>query len=1055
MPTLKLTVFGSPQIELNGTPVQLTTRKALALLAYVAVNNQAQSREKLAALFWPDFSSNRAFANLRETLRSLKQALTDHWLDIRRYDVAIRSDSTLSVDVLEFQQLLEQSRNHPHAPNIACAGCVPLLIRAIDLYRDDFLQGFTLPDCPAFDEWQAFQTDLFREKLLESSTKVMQYYRSCHDFPAALGHARRWVNLCPWTETAHRELMRLYALNQERSKALQQYQECQRILREEFGTEPEHQTTELYEAILHEKELTPRPPLLKREGEHIFPSPPRSGGEVVSPPHNLPAQTTTFIGRKTEAAEVQELLCRPEVRLLTLTGAGGTGKTRLGLHVAAKLLKNYADGVFFVSLSPISEPDLAAPAIVQALGLYMTGSTAPGEVLKGYLQQKHLLLLLDNFEQILPAAPLLIDLLAAAPHVRMLVTSRTVLRVSGEHEFIVPPLKVPAVNALPSFEWLTQSEAVQLFVERAKAVNRNFGLTEENALAVGGICTKLEGLPLSIELAAARIRLLPPDALLSRLEHPLQFLVGGARDRPARQQTLRKTIEWSHNLLDADEQTLFCRLAVFVGGWTLEAAEAICAVDGDLDVLTGMEALVDHNMLVQEKTTRELRFGMLETLREYALERFEASENVEIIRKQHAQFFMLFGQEANAHLNTMPLENHVMWRERLTRDLDNLRAALSRALEHAEAGRQTVTELHETLGDLLEFTGQHVEARKIYQETVPDIPENDKLWQARLHRKLGKTWEVLNCYKEASHCYDAAESALNTERTETMPDWRQARIDLQVDRIWLHYWQNHVDEMTLLAESVQPIIEQDGTPGQRARFFNGLTLMGYKQERYLLSSGTIAHSLSAVSASRKSDSLNVRSMSQFLLGFSYLWGDVLEKAEVPLQAALKLAEDIGDVVLQSRCLTYLIVVYRCLGRLEHVRAFIPQSIDVAKTAQLHEYIGMAKANLAWVALQEENVAEVENNGHAALDIWRQLHPYHSSFKWTALWPLIAIRLSEDRTSEAIECVQTMLDPNQKRLPDALAGALESTLHFWDTRDEKSVRSQLTHAMKLAQGLHHF
>lgn len=265
-----------------------------------------------------------------------------------------------------------------------------------------------------------------------------------------------------------------------------------------------------------------------------------------------------------------------------------------------------------------------------------------------------------------------------------------------------------------------------------------------------------------------------------------------------------------------------------------------------------------------------------------------------------------------------------------------------------------------------------------------EIPQHAILWRARLHRKLGKTWEVLNYYEKASQCYDAAESTLNEKRAEAVPDWQQEWIEVQVDRIWFHYWQNRLQDMTILTGKVRPIIERDGTATQRARFFNGLALMGYKGERYLLSKETIAFSLSAVSASRESDNLNVKSMSQFLLGFSYLWGDVLEKAEAPLQAALRLAEDIGDVVLQSRCLTYLSVLYRLWRQIEHVRAYIPRCLDISKTAQLDEYIGMATANLAWLDLQEENIAEAEVNGRAALNLWQQLQPYHCSFKWLAL-----------------------------------------------------------------------
>ena len=657
MEALQLILFGSPQVERNGVFLQLRTRKALALLVYLAVNTQPQSRETLAALFWPEFSSERAFANLREALRLLKQQLSDYWLDIRRQEITLKTNSALWIDVLEFQRNLAQISAHPHSSDTACADCLASLLAAIDLYRDDFLRGFTLPDSPAFDEWQFFQTDQLRGNLIEGLKRVIRYYVSHHDVPQAIESARRWVAQSPWSEAAHREMMRLYALNDQRSAALQQYRDCVRILREEFEVGPEEGTRALYETILHTN-LTPgflHPnPLPKEEGA-LLPSPSkRDGGGEVPPPHNLPAQTTSFIGRESEMAAVKKLLLQPNVRLLTLNGAGGSGKTRLALQVAAKVLELFQDGVFFVSLAPIGNPELVATTIAQTLWLYIAGNTTPLDILKGYLHQKQLLLILDNFEQLITASSILIDLLAAAPDVKIMVTSRTVLCLSAEQEYIVPPLQVPYTNALPSFSRFKQSEAVQLFVERAQAVSTDFTFTEDNALAVAEICGRLDGLPLAIELAAARVRLLPLHTMLDRLGSPLRFLTGGARDLPARQQTLRKTIEWSYHLLNEEEAILFRRLAVFVGGLALEAAETVCAIHDDLDVLTNLGSLIDHNLLTQDISKGDPRFTMLETIREYALERFAGSDEDERIRKRHAQFFVEFAKEAHTHLNRTP-----------------------------------------------------------------------------------------------------------------------------------------------------------------------------------------------------------------------------------------------------------------------------------------------------------------------------------------------------------------------------------------------------------------
>jgi predicted ATPase/class 3 adenylate cyclase len=404
-------------------------------------------------------------------------------------------------------------------------------------------------------------------------------------------------------------------------------------------------------------------------------------------PHNLPAQTTSFIGREAEVAAVVQELARTDVRLLTLTGPGGTGKTRLSLQVAADVLEEFADGVFFVSLAPISDPRLVVSSIVKTLGLQTSGSILPLEVLKTYLQDKQMFLVLDNFEQVLDAAQDINALLMAASHVKVCVTSRIVLRLSGEHEYRVPQLNLPDPKHLPSFQRLTQSEAVQLFADRARAVHPEFTLSEDNAPAVAEICTRLDGLPLAIELAAARVRVLPPEKMLTRLGKPLDFLTGGARDLPARQRTLRNTIEWSYHLLDAEEQILFRGLAVFVGGCTLEAAEAVCPLADHpginalrVEVLNGLESLVDKNLLTQSEAAGEPRFLMLETIREYAVERLVESGEADTMQQQHAQFFLALAEAIEPKWHT---REQLVWLSRFEMDLNNFRAALIWSINNA------------------------------------------------------------------------------------------------------------------------------------------------------------------------------------------------------------------------------------------------------------------------------------------------------------------------------------------------------------------------------------
>jgi len=397
---------------------------------------------------------------------------------------------------------------------------------------------------------------------------------------------------------------------------------------------------------------------------------------------NLPVQPTALVGRESELASLAALLLQPAVRLVTLTGPGGTGKTRLALHAAARLLDRFADGVWFVNLAPVGNPTLVTPAIAQALAIVEAGGTPLPELLKSWLRPREALLLLDNFEHVQKAAPVLVELLATAPRLKLLVTSREPLHLSGEHEYAVSPLRLPDRWQQADVEQLAGSEAVRLFVARARAVKRDFALTSAAIRTVGEICARLDGLPLAIELAATRVKLLPPPALLVRLQQRLSVLTGGARDVPARQQTLRNTLDWSYNLLDAGEQQLFTRLAVFAGGGTLEAIDVVCNPTGEvgLDTLGGVASLLDKSLLRQEEgPDGEPRFVMLETIHEYAREKLEASGEARQLWHRYTDYFVTLIEWAEPELKG---PGQVAWCERLEADHDNLRTALQMCLEH-------------------------------------------------------------------------------------------------------------------------------------------------------------------------------------------------------------------------------------------------------------------------------------------------------------------------------------------------------------------------------------
>jgi predicted ATPase/transposase/DNA-binding XRE family transcriptional regulator len=432
----------------------------------------------------------------------------------------------------------------------------------------------------------------------------------------------------------------------------------------------------------------------------------------------LPIPSSMLIGRAQEVAAVRRLLTCTDVRLLTLTGTGGIGKTRLALQVAAEFLDEFTSGVCFVALAPISDPALVASTIAQTLGLTEAAGRPLIPQLQDYLRDMSLLLVLDNFEQVVAAAPLIGELLIGAPNLKVLVTSRVVLHLPDEHEFVVPPLALPNPKRLPSITVLSQHPAVELFIARAQAVKPEFAITTANAAAIAEICQRLDGLPLAIELAAPRVRLLAPQALLARLEGAhkstsLQLLTGGGHELPARQQTLRGAIDWSYHLLEASEQALFMRLAVFVGGCTLEAAEAVASelrteneelrnglrddtlLNSQFSILNSIEALLDHSLLqCAEGADGETRFTMLETIREYALERLEASGEEDVLRRQHAAYYLALAEGAEPQIQGA---EQAVWLDRLEMEHDNLRAALSWALTDgaAEVGLRLAAALGE------------------------------------------------------------------------------------------------------------------------------------------------------------------------------------------------------------------------------------------------------------------------------------------------------------------------------------------------------------------------
>jgi predicted ATPase/class 3 adenylate cyclase/uncharacterized protein HemY len=617
---------------------------------------------------------------------------------------------------------------------------------------------------------------------------------------------------------------------------------------------------------------------------------------------NLPTQATPFIGRERELHEAATLTERPDVRLLTLTGAGGTGKTRLALQLAADLVEVFPDGVFSVSLAPIASADLVVPTIAQTLAVREQPGQSLAETLKEYLRDRELLLLLDNFERLLEAASAVADLLAACPRLKVVVTSRSPLHLSGEHVYPVSPLALPDPKEPRDPQSLARYDAVALFRERATAVKPDFQVNHENAGVIAEICIRLDGLPLALELAAARVAILPPQALLTRLGQRLELLTGGPRDLPARQQTLRSTIEWSYGLLSEGEQRLFARFAVFVGGCLLEAAGSVCRLDGSrpIDVLDTLSSLVEKSLLACEpRAGGEPRFSMLETIREYALDRLETSGKADEFGRRHADYYLALAEVSEPEILG---PDQAAWLERLDAEQDNFRAAFAFLLESREMG--LALRLIGALRRAWVSRGHLTETRTLLEEALRDSCEAAPPVRAKALYGLGRVALVQGDYDAAIPPLEES-AALFREL-----DDREGLAYSLADQGWIAAERGEHDQARRLAEESLAVARSAGNRTTTAAALHVLAGTALDERDYRRARSLFEESLAL--RRELGDIRNTANSLCFLGAVQLLEGDY-EQATAVLEESLELARELKNVLVESAALANLALVALLTG----------------------------------------------------------------------------------------------------------------------------------------------
>jgi DNA-binding SARP family transcriptional activator len=1065
---LHMYLLGDFLLLLGNAPVTtLDWPRLQSLLTYLVLHRAApQSRTYLAAQLWPDSTEAQAHTNLRSLVHRLRHDLpeADLFLRIERQTLqwSPHPDVSWTLDVADFERALaqaEQARS-PVAARTARE-------EAVALYRGDLLPG-------CYDEWILPERERLRQAFLGALEQLILLLERERAYPAAISAAQRLLRYDPLHETTYRHLMRFYAISGDRAAALRTYHTCATVLDHELEAEPGLATQKAYQRLLQQQMPSVSP---------------------VASPTALVA-SAPLVGRQPEWAQVQDAWQRASAgrpQMVVLTGEAGIGKTRLAEELLAWVGRQGMTSAYARCYAAEGElayglvatwlrADPFRGALSRLTDIWLTEVTRcvpdllverpelapPGPLTEAWQRQRlfealarailgarqPLLLLLDDLQWCdQETLEWLHYLLRFDAHARLLIVST----VRPEETTPGHPLEA-LLATLRRDGQVTEIALGPLDAAETALLAGHLAGGDLNAEGAIHLYRETEGNPLFVVEA-------------------MHMGVGAAKDTGPQvalhgfgmSPTVQAVITARLAQLSPQARELVGLAAVIGRAFTFEVLGR--ASGGDEDTLVRSLDELWRRRIIREQGVNAYDFSH-EKLREGAYAALHTAQRCLLHRRVAEALEMLYAQTLNSvsgyiathYEQAGMVEQAVTYYQRAAEAAQRiyanaealalyqrglaLLAMAPPAPSQQEWQRMMSVQLYEQMGDILALTNQHDEARNAYQCALAQAAPSDWVCQAHLHRKIAQTWETQHRFEDALQTYSRAEAILDQASAEASSEWWQEWIEIQSGRILIHYWLARVQEITELVEKTRPVVERSGTRAQRATFFQNLYLMSLRRDRCVVLEETLGYARSALAARQEAGSTTEIAWARFHLGFAYLFYGDLDEAETHMQAALAVGERAGDVVLQSRCLTYLPIVYRKGGQVEETSRYASRALRVATTLHWPEYVAMARANLAWVAWRQGNLSEAQANGRAALEGWKALqvvYPFH----WTALWPLISVALAQDQLPAAIDDARVLLAPQQQPLPDALRATVEAATQAWDSGWLEAACAHLQQAAALA------